>query len=79
MPGSRWSAPQIESLVDQIVHLKKPLPEIEISMAWHPRHDADPAHRWFRAQIRANGAAHLLSIDPWTCAPVLSRSAKTDE
>ena len=25
----------------------------------------------FRAQIRANGAAHLLSIDPWTCAPVL--------
>jgi general secretion pathway protein H len=26
----------------------------------------------FRAQIRANGAAHILSIDPWTCAPVLS-------
>jgi prepilin-type N-terminal cleavage/methylation domain-containing protein len=28
----------------------------------------------FRVQIRANGAAHLLSIDPWTCAPVLSLS-----
>ena len=28
----------------------------------------------FRAQIRANGDAHLLSIDPWTCAPVLSKS-----
>jgi general secretion pathway protein H len=28
----------------------------------------------FRAQIRANGAAHLLSIDPWTCAPVLSQT-----
>jgi prepilin-type N-terminal cleavage/methylation domain-containing protein len=26
----------------------------------------------FRVQIRANNAAHLLSIDPWTCAPVLS-------
>jgi len=26
----------------------------------------------FRAQIRANAGAHMLSIDPWTCAPVLS-------
>jgi len=29
----------------------------------------------FRAQIRTNAGAHLLSIDPWTCAPIL---AKTD-
>ena len=29
----------------------------------------------FRAQVRAGAGAHLLSIDPWTCAPVL---AKTD-
>jgi prepilin-type N-terminal cleavage/methylation domain-containing protein len=28
----------------------------------------------FRAQVRANGSAHLLSVDPWTCAPVISRS-----
>lgn len=28
----------------------------------------------FRVQIRANSAAHLLSVDPWTCAPVLSPS-----
>jgi general secretion pathway protein H len=28
----------------------------------------------FRAQIRANNGAHLLSIDPWTCAPVLTPS-----
>jgi prepilin-type N-terminal cleavage/methylation domain-containing protein len=28
----------------------------------------------FRAQIRANGAAHVLSIDPWTCAQVLTLS-----
>ena len=26
----------------------------------------------FRVQIRADNAAHLLSIDPWTCAPVIS-------
>jgi len=28
----------------------------------------------FRAQIRLNGAAHSLAIDPWTCAPVLPTS-----
>jgi hypothetical protein len=28
----------------------------------------------FRLQIMRNGAAHILSIDPWTCAPVLTPS-----
>ena len=28
----------------------------------------------FRAQIRANGGAHTLLVDPWTCAPVISKS-----
>jgi general secretion pathway protein H len=28
----------------------------------------------FRVQIRTNGGAHMLSIDPWTCAPVLTKS-----
>jgi prepilin-type N-terminal cleavage/methylation domain-containing protein len=31
----------------------------------------------FRAQIRANGGAHTLSVDPWTCAPVISKSDAT--
>jgi general secretion pathway protein H len=26
----------------------------------------------FRAQFQRGGATHLLSIDPWTCAPVLT-------
>jgi len=26
----------------------------------------------FRAQFLRNGAQHILSIDPWTCAPVLT-------
>ncbi|HEY1620281.1 MAG TPA: LysR family transcriptional regulator [Streptosporangiaceae bacterium] len=30
-----------------------PLPPLPISAAWHARHDADPAHRWLRAQVRA--------------------------
>ncbi|MFI9552593.1 LysR family transcriptional regulator [Nonomuraea endophytica] len=29
------------------------LPPIELSQAWHPRHDADPAHAWLRARMRA--------------------------
>jgi prepilin-type N-terminal cleavage/methylation domain-containing protein len=28
----------------------------------------------FRAQVRAKGGAHLISVDPWTCAPVLSKA-----
>ncbi|MFR0359240.1 LysR family transcriptional regulator [Streptomyces sediminimaris] len=28
------------------------VPPIEIGMAWHPRHDTDTAHRWFRDQVR---------------------------
>jgi DNA-binding transcriptional LysR family regulator len=27
-------------------------PPVTISQAWHPRFDADPAHRWLRQQIR---------------------------
>jgi prepilin-type N-terminal cleavage/methylation domain-containing protein len=30
----------------------------------------------FRAQIRAAGAAHILSVDPWTCAPMLTADAQ---
>jgi general secretion pathway protein H len=31
----------------------------------------------FRAQFRTGGAAHVLAIDPWTCAPVLTRAEAT--
>lgn len=26
----------------------------------------------FRLQIRVNGGAHILAIDPWTCSPVIA-------
>lgn len=29
------------------------LPALTISLLWHPRLDADPAHRWLREQVRA--------------------------
>lgn len=32
--------------------LPVPAPEITVSMLWHPRLDADPAHRWLRSCVR---------------------------
>ncbi|MNH17239.1 HTH-type transcriptional regulator SyrM 1 [compost metagenome] len=29
-----------------------PLPKITLALLWHPRLDADPAHRWLRHLIR---------------------------
>jgi DNA-binding transcriptional LysR family regulator len=29
-----------------------PMPEITVSLLWHPRLDADPAHRWLRGCVR---------------------------
>ncbi|HTO85465.1 MAG TPA: LysR family transcriptional regulator [Methylomirabilota bacterium] len=29
-----------------------PMPEITVSLLWHPRLDADPAHRWLRRCVR---------------------------
>ena len=29
-----------------------PMPDITVSMLWHPRLDADPAHRWLRECVR---------------------------
>jgi DNA-binding transcriptional LysR family regulator len=28
------------------------MPEITVSLLWHPRLDADPAHRWLRGCVR---------------------------
>lgn len=32
--------------------LPVPTPEVTISLLWHPRMDADPAHRWLRGCVR---------------------------
>ena len=28
------------------------MPEVTVSLLWHPRLDADPAHRWLRGSVR---------------------------
>ena len=37
-----------------------PTPEITISLLWHPRMDADPAHRWFRTIVLETFARSTL-------------------
>ncbi|AUX22272.1 LysR family transcriptional regulator [Sorangium cellulosum] len=55
------------SLRDGMFSFRLPVPAIEftVSMLWHPRMDADPAHRWLRACVRA------------VCASEMERSAGT--
>ena len=36
-------------------------PEITVSLLWHPRLDADPAHRWLRGCVRDACAAQLTA------------------
>ena len=43
------------------------LPEITISLLWHPRLDADPAHRWLRGCVRE------------VCTEQLARSRSADD
>lgn len=37
----------------QRVDLPLPLPDFAVSLFWHPRLDADPAHRWLRSLVLA--------------------------
>lgn len=38
-----------------------PIPEITVSLLWHPRLDADPAHRWLRECVRDVCSTRQLS------------------
>jgi DNA-binding transcriptional LysR family regulator len=44
-----------KSLREGMHHFALPVatPEVTVSLLWHPRMDADPAHRWLRERIRA--------------------------
>jgi DNA-binding transcriptional LysR family regulator len=39
--------------------LPVPTPQITVSLLWHPRLDADPAHRWLRGCVREACAERL--------------------
>lgn len=48
-PFARWS-PHAEQL--HIFPLPVATPAVNIALSWHPRHDAEPVHRWMREQVR---------------------------
>ncbi|GGX24881.1 hypothetical protein [Streptomyces noursei] len=43
--------------------MRAALPPLELSPAWHPRDDADPAHQWLRSRIRDSVRAVLERDD----------------
>src|SRR5580700_1483818 len=64
MPGSRWTGPQIYSLVDQIARLGKPLPQIDIP----GKTRAAINNQRKRLQLAGvlNGSFAGREVKPWT-------------
>jgi hypothetical protein len=77
MPGSRWTKPQIESLVDQIVHLNKPLPEIDIPGKTRAAIN-NQRKRLHRAGV-LNGSFAGREVKPWTFPELKRLTAFTEE
>jgi len=64
MPGNRWTQPEIESLVDQIIRLGKPLPDIDVS----GKTRAAINNQRKRLQLAGvlNGSFAGREVRPWT-------------
>ncbi|MER6223690.1 LysR family transcriptional regulator [Streptomyces sp900105755] len=65
-----WGVPLATALGLTTFEVPLPLPPIPIGLAWHPRHDADPAHAWLRNCVRelmtgASGAAAGAGPQPF--------------
>ncbi|MHC3468275.1 LysR family transcriptional regulator [Streptomyces sp. 7R007] len=49
---SSWALPLAAALDLVAFDVPLPLPPLSLGLAWHPRHDADPAHAWLRRTVR---------------------------
>ncbi|MFF4401245.1 LysR family transcriptional regulator [Streptomyces sp. NPDC001480] len=49
---SSWSLPLAAALGLVTFEVPLSLPALSLGLAWHPRHDADPAHAWLRGCVR---------------------------
>ncbi|UOB10711.1 LysR family transcriptional regulator [Streptomyces sp. HP-A2021] len=47
-----WSVPLARALGLTTFDVPLRLPPVHVGLAWHPRHDADPAHGWLRGAVR---------------------------
>ncbi|WP_059007391.1 LysR family transcriptional regulator [Streptomyces specialis] len=55
---------QIERLGLATFDIPLDLPRLSVSQAWHPRNEADPAHRWLRGRIRDIAAELEAGVTP---------------
>ena len=46
-------------------------PEFTVSLLWHPRQDADPAHRWLRGCVRDACVQTVVTVEPGSAFPTL--------
>jgi len=49
---SSWALPLAAALDLVTFDIPLRLPPLRLGLAWHPRHDADPAHAWLRRTVR---------------------------
>jgi hypothetical protein len=77
MPGNRWTKPQIESLIDQIVHLGKPLPEIDVP--GKTRAAINNQRKRLQRAGALNGSFAGRSAKPWTVPELKRLTAFTAE
>jgi hypothetical protein len=77
MPGSRWTASQLESLVDQVIHLSKPLPEIDIPGKTRAAIN-NQRKRLQRAGV-LNGSFAGRDVKPWTFPELKRLTAFTQD
>ncbi|MCE0447471.1 hypothetical protein LT493_34595 [Streptomyces tricolor] len=49
---SQWGRPLADTLGLVTFEIPLRLPAVQLGFAWHPRHDADPAHAWLRGCVR---------------------------
>ncbi|MGA3041737.1 MAG: hypothetical protein ABSF54_13200 [Bryobacteraceae bacterium] len=77
MPGSRWTKPQIDSLVDQIVHQAKPLPRIEVPGKTRAAIN-NQRKRLQRAGV-LNGSFAGRAVKPWTFPELKRLTAFTQD
>lgn len=47
-----WALPLAAALGLVTFEVPLRLPPLRLGLAWHPRHDADPAHAWLRRTVR---------------------------
>src|SRR5579862_4300730 len=77
MPGERWTKPQIESLIDQVVQRGKRLPEIFVE--GKSRAAINNQRKRLQAAGLLNGSFAGRAIKPWTFPELKKLTTFTQE